>query len=300
MDNIERMRRAREEREFKRAMTERGYQPGKSAKALNHGIDKKPKQASKNLPFRYGKKPAAPRPLEQSTLHNKIGNFKQRNESELNESDFEKSASARPRTQVQAQRSNIRSGHFSKPNYNVVDHDQERSAERRSAVQRQRDEQFRQQQREEELQQMSPDSQDQSPGVGAEGRYNQEPIEEQELSPEQESPAPDHQVEGLEVQQDQDGERHEENEGEDGNPLLFVDVNLGPGRAERIVVYEGDTAERLADEFTERHNLDANLRQRLVGLLQDQIAGLLARIDEEVSSYSENQDQENAEVEAAA
>jgi len=76
MDNIERMRRAREEREFKRAMTERGYQPGKSAKALNHGIDKKPKQASKNLPFRYGKKPAAPRPLEQSTLHNKIGNFK--------------------------------------------------------------------------------------------------------------------------------------------------------------------------------------------------------------------------------
>jgi len=107
---------------------------------------------------------------------------------------------------------------------------------------------------------MSPDSQDQSPGVGAEGRYNQEPIEEQELSPEQESPAPDHQVEGLEVQQDQDGERHEENEGEDGNPLLFVDVNLGPGRAERIVVYEGDTAERLADEFTERHNLDANLR----------------------------------------
>jgi len=29
--------------------------------------------------------------------------------------------------------------------------------------------------------------------------------------------------------------------------LLFVDVNLGPGRAERIVVYEGDTAEQLAE-----------------------------------------------------
>lgn len=43
-------------------------------------------------------------------------------------------------------------------------------------------------------------------------------------------------------------------EGEEaGNPLLFVDVNLGPGRAERIVVYEGDTAEDLADEFTRRH-----------------------------------------------
>ena len=40
---------------------------------------------------------------------------------------------------------------------------------------------------------------------------------------------------------------------EDGNPLLFVDVNLGPGRSERIVVYEGNTAEQLADEFTQRH-----------------------------------------------
>jgi len=30
MDNIERMRKAREEREFKRAMTERGYVPGKA------------------------------------------------------------------------------------------------------------------------------------------------------------------------------------------------------------------------------------------------------------------------------
>lgn len=88
-------------------------------------------------------------------------------------------------------------------------------------------------------------------------------------------------------------------EGEDGNPLLFVDVNLGPGRAERIVVYEGDTAEALADEFTNRHGLDQNLRQRLVGLLQDQIAGLLARIDEEMSSYSENQEQEQVEAEPA-
>ena len=37
---------------------------------------------------------------------------------------------------------------------------------------------------------------------------------------------------------------------EEGNPLLFVDVNLGPGRADRIVVYEGDTAESLAERFS--------------------------------------------------
>jgi hypothetical protein len=46
--------------------------------------------------------------------------------------------------------------------------------------------------------------------------------------------------------QDQEGE---ESESED-NPLLFVDVNLGPERAERIVVYDGDTAEGLAEKFS--------------------------------------------------
>jgi hypothetical protein len=30
-------------------------------------------------------------------------------------------------------------------------------------------------------------------------------------------------------------------------PLLYVDVNLGPGKSERIIVYEGDTAIALAD-----------------------------------------------------
>ena len=30
-------------------------------------------------------------------------------------------------------------------------------------------------------------------------------------------------------------------------PLLYVDVNLGPNKSERIVVYDGDTAEDLAE-----------------------------------------------------
>lgn len=77
-------------------------------------------------------------------------------------------------------------------------------------------------------------------------------------------------------------------------------MNLGPGRSERIVVYEGDTAEQLADDFTRKHGkysnnlgLDSSLKSKLIILLQDQIAGLLARIDEEMTSnYSENQEQE--------
>lgn len=32
----------------------------------------------------------------------------------------------------------------------------------------------------------------------------------------------------------------------DKQALLYVDVNLGPNKAERIIVYEGDTASELA------------------------------------------------------
>lgn len=77
-------------------------------------------------------------------------------------------------------------------------------------------------------------------------------------------------------------------------------MNLGPGRSERIVVYEGDTAEELADEFTRKHGkdlnflgLDQSLKGKLIVLLQDQIAGLLARIDEEITSTSNNSEQQD-------
>lgn len=92
-------------------------------------------------------------------------------------------------------------------------------------------------------------------------------------------------------QEVQESPEQPQEEGEDGTPLLFVDVNLGPGKSERIVVYEGDTAEQLADDFTQKHGLDEALKQKLIVLLEDQIAGLLARIDEEMTSnYSENQE----------
>ena len=85
------------------------------------------------------------------------------------------------------------------------------------------------------------------------------------------SPLEDNQVEG------------EESEEED-NPLLFVDVNLGPDKAERIVVYDGDTAESLADAFTEKHGLSEMMRGKLVALLETEIAGLLSKIEEETGS----------------
>ena len=58
-----------------------------------------------------------------------------------------------------------------------------------------------------------------------------------------------------------DDEHEYENENgeepaEDDNgrvPLLFVDVNLGQGKGERIVVYEGDKSDVLAAQFAETH-----------------------------------------------
>lgn len=80
----------------------------------------------------------------------------------------------------------------------------------------------------------------------------------------------------------------EEGEGEEGesedNPLLFVDVNLGPDRSEWIVVYDGDTAEGLADEFAKTHGLNQNMKIKLIQLLQNEISGLLSWIDEEEGS----------------
>jgi len=57
MDNIERMRWAREEWEFKKAMTEWGYNPGKQSKALVHAIEKTPLASTKDMMY---KKPAGP------------------------------------------------------------------------------------------------------------------------------------------------------------------------------------------------------------------------------------------------
>ena len=44
-------------------------------------------------------------------------------------------------------------------------------------------------------------------------------------------------------------EQQETEKEDDRVPLLFVDVNLGPNTADRIIVFEGQSAEDLADEF---------------------------------------------------
>ena len=75
-------------------------------------------------------------------------------------------------------------------------------------------------------------------------------------------------------------------------PVLFVDVNLGSGISKRITVFENDTAEELAEEFSRDHSkktiyffylsldLDANTKLKLTKLLQSQMNQLLTKIEE--------------------
>jgi len=47
------------------------------------------------------------------------------------------------------------------------------------------------------------------------------------------------------------------------SPLLFVDINLGPNRSEWIVVYDGETAEELAERFAAQHGLSDHMQTKL-------------------------------------
>ena len=50
---------------------------------------------------------------------------------------------------------------------------------------------------------------------------------------------------------------------------------------ERIVVYEGDTAEGLARDFCIKNNLSREMEEKLRLLLDQQIAGVLPKINED-------------------
>merc|ERR1712110_951546 len=78
----------------------------------------------------------------------------------------------------------------------------------------------------------------------------------------------------------EDDEQEEEDEEEDNPPLLFVDVNLGASEQQRIVVYDGDTAQELAARFCEEHELDDDTQEKLEQLLEQQISSVLTKIEE--------------------
>ena len=74
------------------------------------------------------------------------------------------------------------------------------------------------------------------------------------------------------------------NKHENENPILQIDVNLKHGMKKKVYVYEGDTAENLAIEFSEENGLDDKMRKKLQILIQQEIDKLLTKIEEESQS----------------
>jgi len=76
-------------------------------------------------------------------------------------------------------------------------------------------------------------------------------------------------------------------------PLLIIDVNLRPGEKKKIYVFDGDTAEGLAEKFSKEHNLDIETKNKLKVLIQSHMSKLLMRIDEENQSINSEKSSSN-------
>ena len=80
----------------------------------------------------------------------------------------------------------------------------------------------------------------------------------------------------------------------DSIPLLIIDVNLRPGEKKKIYVFDGDTADGLAENFSKENGiiyklikaLDADTKNKLKILIQNHMSKLLMRIEEENQSIN--------------
>jgi len=85
------------------------------------------------------------------------------------------------------------------------------------------------------------------------------------------------------------GEDGKDNQGGDEREAkLYVDVNVANFGIKRIIVYEGDTVESLVSDFVKRCPIDEFMVEKLKLLLQQQMDGVLERIDEDEEQKTEN------------
>ncbi|CDW77058.1 UNKNOWN [Stylonychia lemnae] len=64
-------------------------------------------------------------------------------------------------------------------------------------------------------------------------------------------------------------------------PLLYLDVNLGDDKMQRIIINEGDNIQFIVDEFCSRYNLNRKKKAKLERAIDQQLAGHLHSIQEE-------------------
>jgi len=70
---------------------------------------------------------------------------------------------------------------------------------------------------------------------------------------------------------------------------LIIDVNLRPGEKKKIYVFDGDTADGLAENFSKENSLDNDTKNKLKVLIQNHMSKLLMRIEEENQSLISEQ-----------
>ena len=87
-----------------------------------------------------------------------------------------------------------------------------------------------------------------------------------------------------------------ENEPE-SQPKLYVDVNVANFGLQRIIVYEGDTVESLVADFVQKCPIDNNMIEKLKLLLQQQMDGVLERIDEDEEQKTDGSAEEDNAIE---
>jgi hypothetical protein len=80
-------------------------------------------------------------------------------------------------------------------------------------------------------------------------------------------------------------------EDDEREPKLYVDVNVASFGLQRIIVYEGDTVDSLVADFVKRCPIDEFMVEKLKTLLQQQIDGVLERIDEDEDLDDEDERQ---------
>lgn len=75
------------------------------------------------------------------------------------------------------------------------------------------------------------------------------------------------------------GDKNDKNP--DDYPVLYVDINLGKNRVERLMVYENEDPVEVAQVFATRTGINEKMKVKLEEMLKEQLAGLLSRINEE-------------------
>ena len=60
-----------------------------------------------------------------------------------------------------------------------------------------------------------------------------------------------------------------------------MDVNFGSGEITRIIMYENDTPEELAEAFCQEHSLNDEKKKKLVEIIESHLKSMLLKIEEE-------------------